>query len=1586
MALFINEFHYDNLSTDTGEFIEVAGPAGTDLTGWRVVLYNGSNGNSYNTIPLSGMLADQQDGFGFTVIDFGVNGIQNGPDGIALVDPANAVVEFLSYEGSFTANDGPAAGMTSTDIRVFESFDTPTGQSLQRVGFGDEAADFAFAAPQAETPGAVNAMQSFGDGLPPVDPTPRATGDILFRVAAEFQGASDPEDDDSPEGASEVVAHENGRLYVTNGNLDRIDVFDIATETQVGFIPLDGLPGYDGVQSVDVKNGVVAVAVARAPVENAILGQPVSQPGFVALFNAADFALLSTVDVGNLPDQLTFSVDGATLLVAGEGERNADSAEDFVDNPLGTVAAIDVTDPTAPAAQLLDFSQLSGGDADQILRDLGVRIQAGVSFAQDAEPEYIAVSPDGQFAFVSLQENNAIAKIEIAKIGGAEDPIVDIFSLGVADFSEGNATGSALDPLDDGEIEIRNFDNLVGFRMADAIASFEIDGVTYVATANEGDSRDFDEARVSDLVEDGRLDPALVQDLTDQGLIDADDDTDIGLERLEVSSVDGDTDGDGDIDVLHTFSSRSFSIFDGEGNLVFDSGDDFERILADIAPERFNDDDGEDGENRSDAKGPEPEAITIGEIDGDLYAFIGLERDSGVVLYNISDPANAFFVNYLPPVFSGDDPLARQGPEVITFIAAEDSVSENAQIAVSYEISGSTIVYDLAPADAGFVPTLISAIQGSSDFSALAGAPVVGQDDRSPLEGELVTISAIVTGDFQDGANGPIGSDLNGFFVQEEDVDADGDPFTSEGLFVFDGSDALVDVAVGDLVTVTGTVSEFFGMTQLRADTVTVVSSGVALPSPTEVDFPAQGFMVDDDGDFVVDLEAVEGMLINIPTAMTITEMFNLDRFGEYRVASGDRPQQFTQTNAPDVAGFEAHQQDLAARELVLDDGRSDQNPETIEIIDGNDGVLTAEDSFRMGDQLTNLTGVVNYAFDEFRLQDATGDYAPTNPRPAEPDPVAGGLKVASFNVLNFFATIDDGATSTAIGLDPRGADDLTRFGGEGPAGEDPSAEFNRQLEKLLEAIVTIDADILGLVELENDFEPGAPGNAVERLVSELNFRLGDEVYDYVDPGLKFVGSDAISTGLIFKPAEVSQVGDAAVLLFKEASAVDTLEKASALNGFVSEDDRVEELQRNRPAVAATFEDENGERLTIAVNHFKSKGDSNLEDTILDAQHFGAPEDLINALLADPNYDQGDGQGFWNQVRADAAAELAAWLATDPTGSGDPDALIIGDLNAYAQEDPIKVLAAAGYTDLVGDAFGAEASSFVFDGQTGTLDYALANASLLDQVAGVTEWAINADEADAIDYNLDFRRDPTLFNGETPARNSDHDPVIVGLDLEGDRKPSIVGDADANRLEGSREAENLFGEGADDTLIGRAGDDCLFGGDGDDRLNGNRGDDTLVGGAGDDRLKGAKGDDVLTGGVEGSSNSNPGNTQDRNAFVVGWGNDTITDFDLNAGRENSFDKLIIRGQDDLNARIRDKGDLIDYVVRIESDGDVATDAAQDGDDLVLVFDRAGPGTRDTVTDSVRLVDLFATDDLSVAELEVAIGRPLDTLDEDELVG
>lgn len=610
---------------------------------------------------------------------------------------------------------------------------------------------------------------------------------------------------------------------------------------------------------------------------------------------------------------------------------------------------------------------------------------------------------------------------------------------------------------------------------------------------------------------------------------------------------------------------------------------------------------------------------------------------------------------------------------------------------------------------------------------------IQGTGLQSTLTGQIVTVEAIVIGDFQ-GSSG-----LSGFYLQEEDTDTDGNVLTSEGLFIFDGSLPAVDVSVGDKVKVTGTVTEFNSsgtfLTELSNITnVTVLSTGNILPSEVIIDDlkAANGA--------ALELESYEGMRVNFSETLTLTEYFQLGRFGEVVLSTDGRLQQPTNVTTPG-ASANALQAENDLRRIVLDDGSNRQNVDPI-LFGRNGEPLSSTNLLRGGDTVTNLTGVLDQRFGEYRVQTNTGvDFQAVNERPTTPPDVGGSLKVANFNVLNYFTTIDDAFN------DARGADSIS--------------EFQRQQDKLVTALLEIDADIFGLVELENNGDI-----AISNLVNVLNSETAPGTYDYIATGT--IGTDAIKVGLIYKTSAVNPVGDYAIL----DSSVDP----------TFQDDL------NRPVLAQTFQQiDTGEKVTVAVNHFKSKGTSGLTNT------------------NDPNYDQGDGQGFWNATRTDAANALVNWLATDPTNSGDSDYLIIGDLNSYAMEDPITAIKNAGYTNLIEQFSGADAYSYVFDGQFGYLDHALSNSSLTSQVTGVAEWHINADEPNVFDYNEEFNP-PSLYSVD-PYRTSDHDPVIIGLNL-----------GNFSYLNGTVGSDILTGTNSNELITGLQGKDTITTGGGSDRI------------------------------------------------------------------------------------------------------------------------------------------------------------------------
>jgi len=581
---------------------------------------------------------------------------------------------------------------------------------------------------------------------------------------------------------------------------------------------------------------------------------------------------------------------------------------------------------------------------------------------------------------------------------------------------------------------------------------------------------------------------------------------------------------------------------------------------------------------------------------------------------------------------------------------------------------------------------------------------VQGNGESSPLDGRAVVVEGIVTGDFQDG-DADDSRNLGGFFIQDL---PDGDFATSDGVFVFDGNNPPIDVDSGDLVRVAGTVSEYFGETQISVSSINVTGNGAV--QAVDINLPAASTTSNSDGLPIADLERYEGMLVRFPQTLTVSELRELERFGEVALAQGGRPYQYTNRNAPDIAGYDSHRSTVAARRIILDDGLHISNAAPIRFLTAG---AAPDYSLRAGDQITGLTGVLRFSrgsgssgIETYRLMPTMDpQFSSINRRPWAPV-VNGAVRVASFNVLNFFSGIDTGQPTCgpSANANCRGADS--------------TGEYARQLEKTVTALTMLNADVVGLIELENNAD-----ESLQRIVSALNAALGAGSYDYVDSGT--IGDDAIKTGFIYRPGTIGLVGSVAIL----DSDVDVRFNDS----------------RNRPALAQTFEqNSNNARLTIIVNHLKSKGSDCAAD-------------------GDPN--TGDGQGNCNATRTTAATALADWIAMDPTGSGDSDFLVIGDLNAFLLEDPITALKNAGFTNLAESAVGLDAYSFLFDGQIGALDHALATASLASQVAGVIEWHINADEPRVLDYNLEFNRDPDLFVGGAPYRASDHDPLLIGLDL-----------------------------------------------------------------------------------------------------------------------------------------------------------------------------------------------------------------------------
>lgn len=595
---------------------------------------------------------------------------------------------------------------------------------------------------------------------------------------------------------------------------------------------------------------------------------------------------------------------------------------------------------------------------------------------------------------------------------------------------------------------------------------------------------------------------------------------------------------------------------------------------------------------------------------------------------------------------------------------------------------------------------------------------VQGSGNTVTNSGTLVQIEAVVIGDYQ------AADEIGGFFVQEETTDEDGDPATSEGIFVYCNT-CLIDVMEGDLVQIEGITGEFFDMSQIDVSgadgMVSVMSSSkINLVTPANVSLPALTATND-----IATFESIEGMFVNFVNTLTVTEHFQLGRYGQLTLSANGKQRQFTQDNLPSVAGYTAHQIDREKSRIILDDYNDNENIDPV--IHPETTNFSVSNTVRGGSTVNNLQGIMHWSWsgnsgtNAWRIRPMKTNpvtFIDSNPRTAAPIG-SEDLRIMSFNVLNYF-------NGNGVG----GGFPTSR-------GANSPAELVRQTDKIVSAMLATDADIIGLVELENDYSDDA-NSAIANLVDALNLAIGNTAYAYVDP-INNVGSDEITNGFIYKIYKVSLLGN-----------------YQALTSQAFLDPNNTGQDRNRPAIAQTFEisdptnDGLGERFTVVINHFKSKGSS-----------CGGTDD-------DPT----TGQGNCNGTRTGASNALISWLDTDPTNSGDPDFVIMGDINAYGMEDPITAFTNNGYTNLV-DANVTDASSFVFNGEWGSLDHALSTSSFTSQVSNVSIWNINADESSLLDYN-DIIKDPgeqawqakpstnPLFNPDE-YRSSDHDPILISL-------------------------------------------------------------------------------------------------------------------------------------------------------------------------------------------------------------------------------
>ena len=1148
-TVFINEIHYDNAGSDVGEFVEIAAPAGTDLTDWSVVFYNGSatQRKPYATKTLSGVVTDVSGGYGFVEVTH--SGIQNGaPDGIALVDAVGTVVQFLSYEGSFTAADGegPAAGLTSIDIGVSENGGTAIGESLQLTGSGTTASDFTWASPASETPNAANNGQSFGDGVivdtaPVINSITPANGDtnvaldaniqidfsepVAFTVANTINCTSDV--------AKAVTLSGDSNSYTVNPDQDFASADECSfTVSAADVTDLDGTAD-NLAEDVTISFSVIDTSATIDFVINEIHADP-----------AAD-----------LP-----------------GDANGDGVRSFSDDEF-----VELVNTSGQATDISGWTLADGARLRHVFPSDSI-VEPGCAVVV-----FGGGAPSGLF-------------------GGA---LVQTATSGTVGFNNGGDTIT----LSNGSIGIE---------------------VEYGSAAGNNQSI------------------TLNPDVT------------------------------GDAFVQHSSLESSNGALYSPGTTI-------------------------DGSFFSGCTVPDVAPTVIDVTPADLSTNVSI--DTSIVVTFSEDVAISASPT-LTCTVSGEVALGTElVGEVYTLTPAAEltdgeSCALNMLASTVTDLDGSV---DSLASD--FTSLFTTAVELSCDTPAAFTliSEVQGSGSASTLVGQDVLVQAVVTA---------ILPELNAFVVQEEDADADANPATSEGVLVSNEVNASVP-SVGDLVIVSGTVTESFGRTQLNLlSDVTDCSSESAVTLPTAMSF---SLPLTAETDF----EALEGMRVSSAAPLVVTDHFSLGRFGRMTLSNG----RLFEPNNVYAPGSSDNDDLIAANALnrvLLDDGSDDQNREIVPFPTGN---LSASNTLRLGDTVSVLDGVLDFARGEYTVYATDAlTFAATNPRTPAPSLAEGNLKVASLNVLNYFNNIDSGSSncgpSGSSGC--RGADDN---------GVDANGrtEFERQKLKTVAAIAAMDADIVGLMEVENN--GFGAGSAIKDLVDGVNAVMGENTYAIVDPG-STVGTDAITVALIYKPTAVSLSGALLIL--------------NGDNSISDESGPLFDTSRNRPSLIQKFAlVENGEELVISVNHLKSKGSS-----------CGAGDD-----------DDVTGQGSCNLTRTRAAQALTTFLTEQ---FDDTPTLIIGDLNAYAKEDPIQAILDAGYTDLANAFGGSEAYSYMFGGELGYLDHALASASLIDSVVDTTEWHINADEPVVLDYNFEFIFPTNIDNFYAPDvyRMSDHDPVLVSLQLD----------------------------------------------------------------------------------------------------------------------------------------------------------------------------------------------------------------------------
>jgi 2',3'-cyclic-nucleotide 2'-phosphodiesterase (5'-nucleotidase family) len=1241
------------------------------------------------------------------------------------------------------------------------------------------------------------------------DPLTGTTALTITRLGAYATGTG--------EGSGEVFAYDKAtkRLFVMNNDTDMVEVVDItdpAAMVKVSEINVGSLAGYGGMNSVAVAGGILAVAV-----ENSAAGTG----GMLAFYSATTGGLLNTVTVGVLPDMLTFTPDGKKLVVANEGERAG------ILDPEGSISLIDLSAGVASATvQTTGFAALDG--QEDALRALGVRITPGRPASTDIEPEYISLSADGKTAYVTLQEANSIGVFDIS---GTTPVLQSILPLGYvdhslvgneSDFSDRDAVGSSA-----GAINLHNAP-IRGMPMPDAIATFVIGGVTYFATANEGDARsdDSDVARLSGIdLNDGAFpDETALKNEDNAG-------------RLNISTIDGDTNpgsgADAGLEQIHTFGGRGISLFkvnaDGTIEKVDETGGEFQKIIAAQLPALFNTNQNNSAasfDTRSDDKGPEPEAVDVANVGGNFYAFVGLERQGGVMVYDVTDPTNATFTTYVPPFMQEDN-----GPEIVQYIDPVDSPNGKGLLLTANEISGSVTAYQVVPQT--YTLQLLHMSDGEAGLLADDTAPIMGAlIDR--FEDQFANTVVLAGGDN---------------YIPGPFLNAGTDPSLNAiiGATAPGRPDIAIYNAFGVEASVIGNHEFDLGSTVFR-DTFTPAGAWVG------AQFPYLSANLDFTGDSALNPRATAGgqeassIRGRLAPSAVITE--GGERIGIVGVTT-QLLEIISSPNGTEVKGFPTAGQpgdneefedfDLLAAQLqpVIDDL----------IAQGvNKVILTTQLQQLENEQLlaTLLTGVdiILAAGSNTRLGDAD-DVAATfpgheatfeGPYPIVTEGLDGkpllivntdgeftylGRLVVEFDEngeiivdrLDDFVPINGAYASTQENLEAAYGADIDQAFAEGSRGDRV-----RDITEAVDAVIAAkDGTLFGFTDVYLEGERAFVRN------EETN--LGDLSAD----ANTFAAREALGDG----PFIVSLKNGGGI-----RAPIGAVDSATG--------DKIPPLANpdvGKPAGAVSQLDvENALRFNNRLMVFDTTPQGLLNilnwGAGLSANNGGFPQIGGVSFSFNPDLPGNSGSTPGSRIRDVALVDA----------DGNILALLVDDGVVLPDAPPVISVVTLNFTAQGGDGYPvkANADNFRFLLDDGTLSGPVDEALDFTAPVNVPPNALGEQQA-FTDFLQEFHATPeTAYDrADTPIAE---DTRIQNLNFRDDTvfdSAPIVGDGGDNTLVGTPGNDTIDGGGGDDEIDGGGGNDTIDGGDGDDEIDGGVGNDTIAGGNGDDTMHGGNGDDTF---------------------------------------------------------------------------------------------------------------------------------------------